>query len=335
MAKKSLWGMIWFLSTFPLLAQNPPDTVAQRYTQVLKLMGSKFEITAVSPDQSKALMAINACVQEIQRIEALISEWDSTSQTASINRWAGIQPVQVSAELFGLIDRSLKVSQLTQGAFDISYAAMDKIWKFDGSMTQMPTEEAIKASVGKIGYQKIILNKDSLSVFLKEKGMKIGFGAIGKGYAANRGQIIMQKLGIQSGMVNAGGDLKAWGKEPLGEDWKIGIADPNDKLKPIAWLGVSNTSVVTSGNYEKFVTFNGQKYTHIIDPRTGMPAFGLKSVTIVCPDAELADALATAVFVMGKEAGISLINQLKNVEGLIITEDNQWIKSEGLHLKFY
>ena len=162
--------------------------------------------------------------------------------------------------------------------------------------------------------------------------MKIGFGAIGKGYAANRARDIMKKMGIASGIVNAGGDMFAWGRQADGKKWKIGIADPKNKSAILAWLQLENTAIVTSGNYERFAIIDGKKYAHIIDPRTGYPVSGLKSVSVICPDAELADALATAVFVMGEKSGMALINQLENVECIIVNDADEMSVSEQLQL---
>jgi FAD:protein FMN transferase len=303
--------------------------------KVLLLMGSRFEITAISEDETLAWEAINAAINEITRIEKLISSWDPASQTSEINRQAGINPVKVDKELFDLINRAKKISTLTDGAFDISYASMDKIWKFDGTVTSMPSEEDIQASVSKVDYQNIILDADEHTVFLKNIGMKIGFGAIGKGYAANRGRMVMRNLGIESGIVNAGGDLITWGKEVDGKDWSIGIGDPKNKTRVLAWITVGEMAVVTSGNYEKFIIINGERYSHIIDPKTGYPVRGLKSVTVICPDAELADALATSVFILGRQKGLTLINQLKGVEALAIDDDDKIWTSDHLELNYY
>jgi thiamine biosynthesis lipoprotein len=306
----------------------------QSYTDVLLLMGSRFEITAVSSKEDKAQEAIQAGIEEIQRIEKLISSWDPNSQTSEIIANAGIKPVQVDQELFNLIRRSLKISRLTHGAFDISYASVDKIWKFDGSMTEMPDSATVAASVAKINFNNIILDAENRSVFLKEKGMKIGFGAIGKGYAANKALEIMSKMELDGALVNASGDLISWGKDAGNKDWKIGISNPKNKEQIYAWLNISETAVVTSGNYEKFVEFKGERYTHIIDPRTGYPVKGLSSVSIICPNAELADALATSVFVLGKEKGLELINQLNGIECILVTDDQKLISSEHLQLEY-
>ena len=296
-------------------------------------MGSRFDITVVAKDQVEADAYIDLAVNEIIRIEQLISSWDSNSQTSEINRNAGLRPVKVDVELFDLIQRAIGISKLTDGAFDVSYASMDKIWKFDGSMTVMPSADIIKASVEKVGYQNIVLDKENSTVFLKLKGMKIGFGAIGKGYAADKAKDLLISKGVVSGIINASGDMNTWGKQPDGSEWKVAITNPMDKNKVFALLPITNGAVVTSGNYEKYVTFNDVRYTHIIDPRSGYPATGIISVTVFAPKAELADALATSVFVMGKEVGLNRINQLPKVECIIIDDKGNIITSKNIEIE--
>ena len=295
-------------------------------------MGSQFDITVVAKTTAQANKYIDIAVAEITRIEKLISSWDINSQTSEINRNAGIKAVKVDTELFNLIERGVKISKLTDGAFDISYASMDKIWHFDGSMKELPPEVEIKKSVEKIGYQNIILDKVRGTVFLKLEGMKIGFGAIGKGYAADMAKKLLISKGVPSGIINASGDLNTWGTQPNGKDWMVAIVNPLNKNKVFSWMPVNNSAVVTSGNYEKYVTFNNTLYSHIIDPRTGYPATGILSVSIFTKTAELADALATSIFVMGKETGLDFIDQLKGVECIIVDENNNIIKSRGIQL---
>jgi thiamine biosynthesis lipoprotein len=294
-------------------------------------MGSDFEITVVAKTQHEADKQIAIAIGEISRIEALISSWKTTSETSNINKNAGVNPVKVSEELFSLIQRALQISNLTDGAFDISYASMDKLWKYDGSMTQMPSKEAIKKSVAKVGYQDIIVDPKNSTVFLKNKGMKIGFGAIGKGYAADKAKKLLISNGVSGGIINASGDINSWGSKPSGSSWQVAITNPLNKNKAFAMLPIKD-AVVTSGNYEKYVTFNTRRYSHIIDPRTGYPSQGIISVTVFAPKAELADALATSVFVMGVETGIDRINQLKAVECIIITDTGNIITSNNLTL---
>ena len=295
-------------------------------------MGSRFDITVIAKDSVAANNHIDTAITEIKRIEKLISSWDANSQTSEINRNAGIKPVKVDVELFQLIERSIGISKLTDGAFDISYASMDNIWKFDGSMKQMPSPAEITASVEKVGFQNIILNKENSTVFLKLKGMKIGFGAIGKGYAADKAKDLLISKGVPSGIINASGDMNTWGKQPNGKEWKVAITNPMDKNKVFALLPISNGAVVTSGNYEKYVKFNGKRFSHIIDPRTGYPSSGIISVTVFAPKAELADALATSVFVMGQEAGLDRINQLPKIECIIIDDKGNIMKSKNIEI---
>jgi thiamine biosynthesis lipoprotein len=295
-------------------------------------MGSRFDITVVAKNAIAGNRYIDTAVAEITRIEKLISSWDPTSQTSAVNRNAGIKPVKVDEELYQLIERAMGLSKLTDGAFDISYASMDRIWQFDGSMTKIPSAEEIRSSVSKVGFQNILLHKGESTVFLKEKGMKIGFGAIGKGYAADKAKALLISKGVTSGIINASGDMNTWGKQANGKEWKVAITNPMNKNKVFAVLPISNAAVVTSGDYEKFVSFNGTRYSHIIDPRTGYPSSGIVSVTVFAPKAELADALATSVFVMGKDAGLDRINQLPKVECIIIDDKGNIIKSKNIEI---
>ena len=323
--KKNILSVALLLFTLFCSAQ-------QAYKRTLKLMGSRFDITVVAHNQVQADANIDMAVAEITRIEKLISSWNPNSQTSLINRNAGIKPAVVDKELFQLIERAIGISRLTDGAFDISYASMDRIWKFDGSMSKMPSEEEIEASVSKVGFKNIILDPEKQTVFLKEKGMKIGFGAIGKGYAADKAKDLLVAKGVPSGIINASGDMNTWGKQPNGQEWKVAITNPMDKNKVFALLPIANGAVVTSGNYEKFVRFNGKRYAHIIDPRTGYPSTGILSVTVFAPRAELADALATSVFVMGKETGLDRINQMPKIECIIIDDKGNIHKSNNIEI---
>lgn len=298
-------------------------------------MGSRFEITVTASDVNKANDFIDLAVAEISRIEKLISSWDPESQTSLINSNAGTEPVVVDQELFDLIQRSLKISEITDGAFDISYASMDKIWKFDGSMAEIPSEEDIKNSVSKVGYKNIILNAEDHSVFLKNAGMKIGFGAIGKGYAADKAKDLLISKGVQAGIINASGDMNTWGEKPDGSTWKVAITNPLNKEHAFALLPLEDRAVVTSGDYEKYVKFNGIRYSHIINPKTGYPATGIISATVFAPKAELADALATSVFVMGINTGIDRINQLPNIDCIIVDVNGKVHTSEKIKLDAY
>lgn len=303
----------------------------QLYRQEMKLMGNRFEITVVGHSEAWAHEMIAAGVTEIQRIEKLLTTFNEASETSLINRNAGIQPVKVSEEVFNIIERSIRISAITQGAFDITYGSIDKrLWNFDQSMTELPPAKKAKKMVRLINYKNIELDKTNSTVFLKEKGMRIGFGGIGKGYAAEKAKEVMQQLGVSSGIVNASGDLTTWGLQPDDTPWTVGIVHPDYKAYPFSYLNISNMAVATSGNYEKFVMIGGKKYSHTIDPRTGLPATGIKSVTVISPNAEICDAMATPVTIMGIDAGLDLINQLHQVECVIIDDHNNIYTSKNI-----
>jgi thiamine biosynthesis lipoprotein len=304
------------------------------HKRVMRLMGNRFEISVVSDDATLADEHIDSAVAEISRIEKLLTTFSDDSQTSEVNRNAGIQPVKVDEEVFDLIARSLKISDLTQGAFDISYGSIDKsLWNFDVNMQHLPDADTARKSVSLINYKNVILDESNTTVFLKEKGMRIGFGGIGKGYAADKAKLILQGRGVSSGIVNASGDLVTWGTQPSGYPWTIAIADPDKAVTPFSTLKISNMAIATSGNYEKYAIINGKKYSHTIDPKTGFPVSGIKSVSIISPSAELADAMATPVMVMGVRVGLNLINQLKHIACIIIDDYNQIHSSNNINIK--
>jgi thiamine biosynthesis lipoprotein len=306
----------------------------QKYSQSLKLMGNNFTITVVAENEKTGNENINIAIDEIRRIEKLLTTYKNDSQTNLINENAGIQPAKVDLEVFNLIERCIGISRITQGAFDISFGSIDKsLWNFDKSMTKLPDAETALKMVHLIDYRNIILDKKNTTVFLKEKGMRIGFGGIGKGYAAEMAKQILQKHNVQSGIINASGDLSAWGVQPNGKKWTIGVADPDAPNAAFSYMEIYNNAVATSGNYEKFVTINGKKYSHTIDPKTGLPITGIKSVTIIAANAEFADAMATPIAVMGIKAGLFLIDQIPDLYCIIIDDNNKIYTSKNIRLK--
>jgi thiamine biosynthesis lipoprotein len=313
-------------SRLPMLANKV-------HQKTLRLMGNRFTITVVDGDTEWAEKQIDEAIAEVSRIEKLLTTFRNDSQTHQINENAGLKPVKVDKEVFNIIQRSLRISALTDGAFDISYGSIDKrFWNFDKEMTSLPDAKAAKESVKLINYKNIVLDTENLTVFLKEKGMRIGFGGIGKGYAAEQAKQLLIKKGVKSGIVNAAGDLTTWGNQPNGEPWTIGIADPNAQNKAFSYINISEVAVATSGNYEKYVIIDGKKYSHTIDPKTGFPVSGIKSVTIICPNAELADAMATPITVLGVDAGLGLINQMKQIACIIIDDDNKIYTSNNINV---
>ena len=298
--------------------------------RAVNLMGTNFEITVVATNEEIGYINIDEATAEISRIEKIISSWDPGSETSLINKNAGIRPVKVSHELYNLIERSIQISIITDGAFDITYASIDQVWKFDGSMEYSPTAAEVKKSIAKVGYQNIVLDEDAQTVFLKLKGMKISFGGIGKGYAADKAKELLVSKRVIAGVINASGDLTTWGTKASGEKWLIGIANPLNKGKIFTWLPVLESSVATSRSMDQYVNFRGKRYSHIIDPRTGYPAAGINSVHVFEKSAEMSDALATAILIMGKDAGLDLINQLPLTEAILVDSQNKMHKSSGI-----
>ncbi len=298
-----------------------------------KLMGNRFELSVVSDNEKWANEKIDEGISEIQRIEKLLTTFSDDSETNQVNNNAGIIPVKVSRETFDLINRSIRISEITQGAFDITYGSIDKrLWNFDKNMTSLPDKETAKKMVRLINFRNVILDKENCTVFLKEAGMRIGFGGIGKGYAAERARQVMKEAGVDSGVVNASGDLTAWGFQPNGKPWTIGIVNPDIKNEVFSYMSITDMAVATSGNYEKYIVIDGKKYSHTINPRTGLPITGIKSVTIITTNAEIADAMATPVMIMGIETGLDMINQIKDIEAVIIDDHNRLYTSKNIRI---
>jgi len=324
------------LNAHAVAAQPTATPQARTYTRSAHLMGSHFTFTAVSTDDSLAWRALRAGLRETQRIDHLCSYWDSTSQVVKINRLAGIRPVVVDQEVYDLIARTLKISQLSGGAFDITFASGDKIYQFDKQThASLPDSATVRNSVRRIGWQKVRLDPATHAVFLPEKGMRINLAGILQGYGVRRAAAVMKQLGINGGLINGSGDVYCWGQQPDSSGWRVAIGDPARPHTVSSWLTVSNMAVVTAGNYEQYFTVGGRYYGHIINPHTGYPATGLRSVTIICPDVELADALDDAVFVLGPVEGLALINRLKGVNATVITDDGQTLVSKGMQLNQY
>jgi len=327
------YGLVILFVQFVWVQTNAQVQRERLRERPVTLMGSRFDITIVAADSLQAEKYIDEVIAEISRIEGLISDWKASSQISEVNRNAGIKPVKVDKEVFQLTKRSLYFSEITHGAFDISYAAMDKIWKFDGSMKTMPTAEEIKKSVAKVGYKNIELDSTNSTIFLKLSGMKIGFGAMGKGYAADKGRELMEAKGVKAGIVNASGDMATWGISPKGKAWQIGITNPFDEEKYITVVPLKREAVVTSGSYEKYVEFNGKRYSHIINPVTGYPATGLISVTVLGPSAEKANGFSTSIMVLGKEKGLELIKQFPAYSCVIVADNGDVTKSPNFKAK--
>ncbi len=295
-------------------------------------MGGDFDITVISVDEELGYIYIQEALAEVQRIEKLISSWDAESETSLINKNAGIKPVPVSWELFKLIERSIQISEITNGAFDITFTPLNDLWKLDGSMESMPTTANVKARQARIGYRNIVLNSKDQTVFLRKKGMRISFGGIGKGFAADKAKALLVSKDVKAGIINLDGDITSWGTKVTGDKWLIGVVNPDLKGGIASWIPILESSVATTSSDGNFIMSGNKKYTHILNPKTGFPATGINSVSVFAKSAELSDALATSIFVMGLDAGLALINQLGDTEVIIVDSANKMYKSNGVLL---
>lgn len=291
-------------------------------------MGTLVEISAFDNDESKVQSAIQSAFDEIQRLEKLMSTHILNSEISKINQSAGTRPVPVSPEVLEVIDRALYWAKQTNGALDISIGPVQDLWGFEGDHPSLPDKNTLAQKLSKVGYDKIRL--DHQTVLLQEKGMHLHLGAIAKGYAVDRAIKILQEKNIHHAFINAGGDLKTLGNRPDKTAWKIGLQHPRKPESVLASFSLSGKAVATSGDYQKYFDQEGIRYHHIMNPKTGYPVTGIMSATVVTDTVMDADALSTAVFVMGVEKGLAFIDSLENTEGLIIDQDGAPHFSQGM-----
>lgn len=273
------------------------------------LMGTMVEITAVAPTEAIAQGALSTGFHEIRRLEELLSTWIETSELSRVNQAAGQAPVPVGAETFELLSRALQVADYTEGGFNIAIGPVVQLWKVTES-SRIPSAIELEIARQFIDYHLIRLDPNRRTVFLEKPGMRIDVGGIGKGYAAERAAAAMRGIGATGGLVALSGDFRVFGRRADGTTWPVGIQHPRAPGKILASLESTEEAVSTSGDYERFFIKDGVRYHHILDPRTLHPARLCQSVTIVGPDATLADALATGVFVMGPVRGLALVERL-------------------------
>jgi thiamine biosynthesis lipoprotein len=299
------------------------------FRRSVRLMGDLFEISVVGSDPNWADERIDDAIAEINRVERLLSTFSDDSTINEINRNAGIKPIKIGTEVFRLIDRSIKIAELTHGAFDITYYAADKEVAAYGNGGSNVTETAL----GLTNYLSVVLDQKAQTVFLKEKGMRISFGANIKGYAADRAKYVLQMNGVSSGVINSGGDLLTWGAQPDNESWTIASADPTQKALPFSNINISNMAIATSIDVEKnMAILNNKKYLNNITPKKGFPVSGIKSVSVISTSAELADAMATPVMSIGINAGLYLINQLNQIACVIIDDHDRVYTSKDVSI---
>lgn len=293
-----------------------------------RTMGSDTSIQVWGDDQAACDAAVADALAEIRRLEVMLTDWKQDSALMDVNHAAGQRPVKVPPELLFLVKRSLQISELTGGAFDISFAGAGKLWNWRAPDPRVPTDEEVKASLANVGWRGIEVNEKESTVFLTKPGMRIGLGAIAPGYAGDMAMNRIKAHGIRTAVVDMSGDLMIVGEKDALRP--VSIRHPRKPGEMIAVVPVVNCGVSTSGDYERFFIKDGRRYGHIIDPRTGYPADRCQSVTIIAPVLGFADGLATGVFVLGPEEGMKLVESLEGVEAIIVGADGTVTVSKGL-----
>jgi FAD:protein FMN transferase len=321
----------------PLMTAAPrPDAAApafvpERVQGEGAAMGTHLAFAAYttpSVDAKKAHATFDAAVAEIRRVEALMTTWRPDSEISKINAAAGKSAVVVGDETLQIIKDSIHTSEISEGTFDITFQTLHGLWKFDEDLDpHPPAEKDVKARLAFLGFKNIVVDDAKKTVMLAKEKTQIGLGGIAKGYAVDRAVAVLEKAGLTSFFVQAGGDLFARGKKPDGSEWQAGIRDPRGpESKYFAKLSLSDRAFSTAGDYERSYLVNGKRYHHIIDPRTGFPANACRSVTIWAPTALVADEIDDAVFVLGPKKGLELVESLDGVGAVIVdAKNNLWV----------
>ncbi len=308
-------------STAGCRSQSPP-VQRQQY-----LMGTTMSISIAGAETTLAHRAADAAFQEIRRLEGLMSTYLADSDISRVNRGAGQASVVVDAEVLGVIREALRYAHLSGGAFDIAFKPLARLWQFEpGSVP--PSTAAVHAVLPLVDYRNVLIDEDG-RVRLVRPGMAIGLGGIAKGYAADRAAEILEKMGIANATINAGGDVRVMGRPSPDRPWRIGIQHPRKRQALLDEVSLSMGAVATSGDYERFFVHEGQRYHHLLDVRTGFPARGCMSVTVIAASAMTADALSTAAFVLGPEAGLALIEGQPGVEAMIVDARGEVHRTTG------
>ncbi len=295
-------------------------------------MGTLFELTIYAADKYIAEKTFNDVFLEINRLDYLMSNYKKESVLSGVNRNAPAGPTDCNRELADIIEQSLQYSEITDGAFDITIGPLMKKWGFFKKQGRVPDKEELESALESVSYKNIIIEEKAIkslsndpvtvkTVFFKNTGTQIDLGGIGKGYAVDRATSVLKQNGITSALINFAGNIYTFGVPSGRESWVIGLQHPRESEGLLGTFAINDKAVSTSGDYEKFFTIEGKRYSHIIDPRTGNPVEGIVSVTIVTDSATKADALSTGVFVLGQEKGMALVEKLSDVEGIIIYED--------------
>jgi len=314
----------------PLLALAMLPARAEWYSDAQQKMGTRVEIQLWSDSEAAARPLLAAGMAEFDRIESWMSTYRPDSEISGVNRLAAGEAVVVSAELFGIVQRSLEVSALSGGAFDITFDSVGQLYDFRAGVR--PDAAALSKNLPAIDYRHVLLDPQASTIRFTRQGTRINLGGIGKGYSCEVVAAMLRKAGVRSGRVNAGGDTRLIGDRE-GEPWVVGIRDPDAADRWVTRLALDNEAISTAGDYERFFDDQGVRYHHIINPKTGDSARGVRSVTVIGPDATLTDGLDNAVFILGPERGLALIDATPGYGAIVIDAEHNVRLSKALQAR--
>lgn len=305
----------------------PTARQARWFSRDEAIMGTSIHVELWCDDAAHAESAIDAVMQEMHRIDASMSPCKDTSELSRVNRDAAREPVRIGDELFELLERAIEFSQLSDGAFDITYAAAGHLYDYRRGVK--PSEAELARARAAIGWRGLHLDRAARTVRFAKPGMRIDLGGFAKGYAADNAASILARRGIRNAIVAAGGDSRVLG-DRCGRPWTIGIRDPRRPGEVVALLPLEDASVSTSGDYERYFDDGATRCHHLLDPRTGKSPEGVRSVTIVAPDGLTSEALSKTVFVLGAERGLRLVESMPGVDAVVVDADGRLHYSSGL-----
>jgi thiamine biosynthesis lipoprotein len=303
------------------------------YQKSKALLDTFVTVTVVADSNATADKAIDNAFDVIENFGELVNFYSDKSEVSAINRNAGIRAVKVSPVTIDIIERAVYVAKKSNGAFDPTIGPEIKLWDFLNKIK--PSDTEIRKNLSLVNYKNIIIDKDNSTVFLKRENMLLDLGGIAKGYAADLAVKTLKKMGISAGIVAVAGDIEAFGLKPDKKPWMIGIKNPRQKNNDdeiIAKIRLSGKAISTSGDYERYFILNGQRFHHLLDPKTGYPAYGCQSVSVIADQGVLTDAFSTAVFILGPEKGLALAKEM-GIDAMIIDSEASFHTTSGLEGK--
>ncbi len=318
---------IALITSFLLMLSACERTVTVQKTE--PIMGTDVTVTVVAPSEKAGESAIDAAMDEIKRLDSMMSLYKDESEITRVNLAAGEHSVTVSPEMIEMLEYAGRVSDLSGGVFDVTIGPLVVLWQMRLKEGTVPTDKEIKTVLSRVGYRDILIDRKGSTIFLTKKDMIMDFGGCAKGYAADRAAGVLKKRGIENALVSVAGDIRAMGKREDGKPWRIGIQHPREADKTLAVLELSDRSISTSGDYERFKIVRNKRYHHILDPRTGKPSQGTVSVTVVGDKGAIVDPLTTALFILGPEQGMKIVKEL-GYEAIFEDDKGNVVSTEGI-----